>query len=48
MDCSKCGMLKENLEYWILHQTMSDNTIWCNNKPYVNPYNNPLGIDTNQ
>ena len=31
MDCSKCGMLKEHLEYWIVHQTMSDNTIWCNN-----------------
>jgi hypothetical protein len=29
MDCSKCGMLQENLEYWIVHQTMSDNTIWC-------------------
>jgi len=48
MECSKCGMFKEHLEYWIVHQTMSDNTIWCNNKPYVNLYNNPLGVDTNQ
>ena len=30
-DCLKCGMEKENLEYWIVHQTMSDNTIWCAN-----------------
>ena len=22
-------MKKEHLEYWITHQTMSDNTIWC-------------------
>jgi hypothetical protein len=31
MDCSKCGMGKEHLEYWITHQTMQDNTIWCVN-----------------
>ena len=24
-------MEQENLEYWIVHQTMSDNTIWCAN-----------------
>ena len=28
-DCSKCGMEQKNLEFWITHQTMSDNTIWC-------------------
>jgi len=22
-------MEKENLEFWITHQTMSDNTVWC-------------------
>lgn len=31
MKCEKCGMEQENLEYWIVHQTMSDNTIWCAN-----------------
>ena len=47
MKCKKCGMEQKNLEFWITHQTMSDNTIWCNNKPYINPHNNPLGVDIN-
>ena len=29
MKCQKCGMEQKNLEFWITHQTMSDNTIWC-------------------
>lgn len=27
--CNKCGMDKENIEYWDNHQTMSDYKIWC-------------------
>lgn len=29
--CNKCGMDKENIEYWDTHQTMSDYKIWCRN-----------------
>ena len=29
MMCNKCGMHKENIEYWDTHQTMSDKRIWC-------------------
>lgn len=31
MKCEKCGMEQENLEFWITHQTLSDNQIWCIN-----------------
>ena len=27
--CNKCGMDKENIEYWDTHQTMSDYKVWC-------------------
>ena len=27
--CIKCGMSKENIEYWDTHQTMSDYKVWC-------------------
>lgn len=27
--CKKCGMNKENIEYWDKHQTMSDSNVWC-------------------
>lgn len=27
--CNKCGMDKENINYWDNHQTMVDNKIWC-------------------
>ena len=27
--CNKCGMYKENIEYWDTHQTMSNKEIWC-------------------
>lgn len=27
--CNKCGMDKENIEYWDNHQTMSDYKVWC-------------------
>lgn len=29
--CNKCGMEKENIEYWDTHQTMSDYKVWCVN-----------------
>jgi hypothetical protein len=29
MICNKCGMDKENIEYWENHQTMSNREIWC-------------------
>lgn len=29
MNCNKCGMEKEDIEYWDNHQTMSDYKIWC-------------------
>ena len=29
--CNKCGMEKENIEYWDTHQTMSDYKVWCIN-----------------
>ena len=29
MNCNKCGMDKENIEYWDTHQTMSDYKVWC-------------------
>lgn len=29
MICDKCGMDKENIEYWDTHQTMSDYKVWC-------------------
>jgi hypothetical protein len=32
MICQKCGMDKENIEYWDTHQTMSDYKVWCANK----------------
>jgi len=31
MNCNKCGMDKENIEYWDTHQTMSDYRVWCAN-----------------
>ena len=31
MKCKKCEMEQEDIEFWILHQTLSDNTIWCIN-----------------
>ena len=27
--CNKCGMYKENIDYWDNHQTMADNKVWC-------------------
>jgi hypothetical protein len=27
--CIKCGMDKENINYWDNHQTMIDNNVWC-------------------
>ena len=27
--CNKCGMDKENIQYWDKHQTMSDYKVWC-------------------
>jgi hypothetical protein len=27
--CNKCGMDKENIDYWDNHQTMSDKNVWC-------------------
>ena len=27
--CNKCGMDKENIQYWDTHQTMSDYKVWC-------------------
>ncbi len=27
--CNKCGMAKENIDYWDTHQTMSDYKVWC-------------------
>jgi hypothetical protein len=27
--CNKCGMQKENIDYWDTHQTMSDYKVWC-------------------
>lgn len=32
MNCEKCGMDKENIEYWDNHQTMSDYRVWCAKK----------------
>lgn len=29
MSCEKCGMDKENIDYWDNHQTMSDYNVWC-------------------
>lgn len=29
--CNKCGMVKENIQYWDTHQTMSDYKVWCAN-----------------
>jgi hypothetical protein len=29
--CGKCGMDKENIEYWDTHQTMNDYKVWCTN-----------------
>ena len=29
MNCERCDMDKENIEYWDNHQTMTDYTIWC-------------------
>jgi len=29
MNCEKCGMDKEDIEYWDSHQTMSDYRVWC-------------------
>jgi hypothetical protein len=29
MICDKCGMEKEDIEYWDTHQTMSDYRVWC-------------------
>ena len=29
--CNKCGMDKENIQYWDTHQTMSDYRVWCVN-----------------
>jgi hypothetical protein len=34
-DCGKCGMDKENINYWETHQTMSDGNIWCANKKHL-------------
>ncbi len=31
MNCNKCGMDKEDIEYWDTHQTMSDYKVWCKN-----------------
>lgn len=27
--CNKCGMDRENINYWDNHQTMTDSKIWC-------------------
>lgn len=32
MSCEKCGMDKEDIEYWDTHQTMSDYKVWCAKK----------------
>jgi hypothetical protein len=29
MNCQICGMDKEDIEYWDIHQTMSDYRVWC-------------------
>lgn len=32
MNCSKCGMDREDIAYWDNHQTMSDYKVWCAQK----------------
>jgi len=29
MSCRKCGIDKEDIEFWDNHQTMQDGNIWC-------------------
>jgi hypothetical protein len=30
--CGKCGISKNDIEYWDNHQTMTDYSIWCKNR----------------
>jgi hypothetical protein len=33
-ECQKCNMSHKDPIFWDIHQTMSDNHVWCINKEY--------------